>query len=401
MIAPSASRQASAPFAALLRFMIVLSLALGGIAISAQNTSATAQEQAETPASACPAAGVNPKRMAALARGFNLSGLFETALTPRIDRALLKRLRLLGFSHVRLPVGAALLEAPLAPEDNEARLSDIDSALDLLHGLGYAVTLDMHPGPAFQAQHGKDPEEAYARLEALWLRLAARYDAKNSDWLFFELLNEPVLQDEDLWRRQAQRLITALRRVAPDRTLIVGTTGFQRAEVLTSRPPFDDPNIVYAVHFYDPMAFTHQGATWMAPEPFAELSDVPFPATPDDSRLAELAAKLEQSGNPQAGAALKLAFTEPWTAERIDKVFADIEAWSRRHHRPVMLNEFGVLAGGARRADRISWIEAVRRSAERHCMGWTYWELDRGFGFVDPARANGIDLDIALALLQP
>lgn len=401
MIALSASRPASAPCAALRRFVIALSLAIGGMALFAQNTSAIAQEPTETPASACPAAGVDPKRIAALARGFNLSGLFETASTPRIDRALLKRLRLLGFSHVRLPVGAALLEAPLAPEDTEARLSDIDSALDLLHGLGYAVTLDMHPGPAFQAQHGKDPEEAYARLEALWLRLAARYDAKNADWLFFELLNEPVLQDEDLWRRQAQRLITALRRMAPDRTLIVGTTGFQRAEVLTSRPPFDDPNIVYAVHFYDPMVFTHQGATWMAPEPFADLAGVPFPAATGDASVLELEADLERRGKLQASAAVREALLQPWTRERIDSVFTSVEAWSRRHGRPVMVNEFGVLAGAARPADRIAWIEGVRRSAERHCMGWTYWELDRGFGFVDPARANGIDLDIVFALLQP
>ena len=41
--------------------------------------------------------------------------------------------------------------------------------------------------------------------------------------------------------------------------------------------PFDDPNIIYTFHYYDPFIFTHQGATWSA-KGLPELKGVPFPA---------------------------------------------------------------------------------------------------------------------------
>ena len=49
---------------------------------------------------------------------------------------------------------------------------------------------------------------------------------------------------------------------------------------------------------------------------------------------------------------------------------------------------------------RVAWIGAVRKAAEDAGVGWTYWELDQGFGFIKDRRsADGFDTALIDALL--
>ena len=58
--------------------------------------------------------------------------------------------------------------------------------------------------------------------------------------------------------------------------------------------------------------------------------------------------------------------------------------WSIKHARPVIVNEFGVLSYHAPRQARLDWLAAVRRQAEKRCLGWAHWGFQDGFGLMDP-----------------
>jgi endoglucanase len=77
---------------------------------------------------------------------------------------------------------------------------------------------------------------------------------------------------------------------------------------------------------------------------------------------------------------------EPMLATARDELMIAMRrasAWGRARGLPVHLGEFG--AYSARDMDsRVRWTRAVRESAERAGLAWSYWELAAGFGFYDP-----------------
>jgi endoglucanase len=326
--------------------------------------------------------GVPAARLAVLARGFNLTSWLDQSPPRRPDMAALAGLRARGFTHVRLPVTAErLMEAFSTPDAVARQFAELDRAVDSLIELGFGVSIDMHPGGQFGDLYAAEPKRGFELLEALWGRLARRYASRPADRLFFEVLNEPTV-DRRTWNVDGPRLVDAIRHEAPVHTIIYGAANYQRIDALIDLTPLADANVVYAVHFYDPMVFTHQGLDWSADDPLSFMQGVPFPAQFSDPAITRLFQTLVMDGRVGAATLLMTQLRQPWTEERIDAEFAHARAWATRHHRSVIVNEFGVLSWKAAPAARIHWLRAVRSAAERHCIGWTHWEYADGFGFV-------------------
>ena len=324
---------------------------------------------------------VPAQRLAALARGFNLPGWLDGAQTRRPDMATLAALRQRGFTHVRLPVTPERFMAGFsAAEDIGRNQEELDAAIDRLLAIGFAVSLDMHPGERLSRLHTDAPDEAFALIEALWRQFARRYARHLPDRLFFEVLNEPSVS-RAVWEKQAPRLAATIRANAPDHTIILGTTDFQQISALPSAP-LALQNIVYAVHYYAPMVFTHQGLDWSDTDPLRHLSGVPFPLSRTDVKVTRLLQELREAGRTSAAAELEKALDAPWDAHRVTADIARAGEWSRQHRIPVLLNEFGVLTWNAPAVDRLYWLETVRRAAEGACIGWTHWDYADAFGFV-------------------
>jgi endoglucanase len=330
--------------------------------------------------------GVPSARLNVLARGFNLTGWLDSDVPRRPDLATLATLSTRGLTHVRLPVKAELLMEDFSSRVAVgAQLGELDSALRALLTLGYGVSLDVHPGGKLGLLHRNDPNEGFGRIRALWLMLARRYRDQSPDRLFLEVLNEPTVP-EDIWNSQGPRLAQLIRQEAPQHTIIYGPANYQQIAALSQMQPLGDPNVVYAVHYYEPMIFTHQGLNW-SEDPLRHLHDVPFPAALSDRRVVQLIDNLGRDGRAEAAELLRSQLRAPWNKDRVRDVIARAGSWAQRHGKPVLLNEFGVLAWKAPAHDRVQWLEAVRRAAEMHCIGWTHWDYADGFGFV--RRADG------------
>ncbi len=266
-----------------------------------------------------------------------------------------------------------------APAEIARDRAELDAAIDRLLSIGFAVSLDLHPGERLSRLHKTEPERAFALIEALWRELARHHARRPADRLFFEVLNEPSVS-RAVWESQGARLAATIRANAPDHTIIVGTADFQQISHLPSAPSAL-PNVVYAVHYYAPMAFTHQGLDW-SDDPLRHLHDVPFPLSRTDRKTDRLLQELRAAGHAAAVEELEKALREPWDARRVTADVARAGEWARRQSQAVVLNEFGVLEWKAPVVDRLYWLETVRRAAEQACIGWAHWDYADAFGFV-------------------
>lgn len=330
--------------------------------------------------------------IASLKRGFNLQGWLNQSRPRRPDPALLASLARLGFTHVRLPFSPQLLFSNF----ETSFLNELDFALDQLIGMGFTVSLDNHPGSQFTDGYEEKPDDGYARLLRAWMAIADRVKSRKPDKVLFDLWNEPQI-DASLWREHATKLIGALRAVDPDRTVVFGEAPYQRYEPLIEARPLPFKNVVYAIHYYDPMTFTHQGSTWF-PGPLGHLKGVPFPALADDARLKKIEDDLIAAHQREARDDLAKDYKDGWTAERIGGEFAKMGAWAKANKVHIIINEFGAYKGAAPPDSRQTWIKTVRQAAEANCMGWTHWELLDGFGFVG-ADGRTLDTGVTDALL--
>lgn len=346
-------------------------------------------------ARACPPLieGVPADRIKALSRGVNADGwIADPKSAP--PRSLLLELRKVGLTHIRLPVAADFVMPRFAVKaDRDRRLHTVDTALKSLLALGYSVSVDLHSGERFNALHKDDPLAAMAEMKDAWSGLAQVIQRYPTNRVFAELLNEPEV-DAAQWQGEAEELAAFVRRLLPHTTLITGPGNWQRADALPGFRPLDDPNVVYAIHFYDPMVFTHQ-AHWDPGEPLHDITGLPYPIRADDPDVQQLREQLAALDKREALAMLDRAIPD----RGVDKWLEPAAAWQQQYLRPIIINEFGVLKAGAPRDSRLRWLGDVTAYARQHCWGWAHWEMMQGFGLAD-AISGKADPDVLRALLE-
>jgi endoglucanase len=347
-------------------------------------------------AGAVASTGGTARLPAPLARGFNLPGWVDEAEGIAPARPVLEKLRALGFSSIRLPVAGG----PLLGDGEAARamLRRIRDAVAFCVGTGFAVVLDLHPGGAFGESLERDAAEGGRNAVAAWRLLRDVVADFSDETVFAELLNEPPMEQE-AWLALRDELAGVVRRTCPTHGIVWGPARYHGLWELADATPLADERQIVAVHYYSPMAFTHQCADWSG-SALRRLSNLPFPATPDMPAVTKLRDSLAASGDEDASALLKDAFAQPWSATQIASEFDRAGAWARANNCPVVVGEFGVLDFCADPTSRATWVRAVREAAEANGFGWTYWELDQGFGFIDSRQATGgFDLSMVDALL--
>jgi endoglucanase len=342
---------------------------------------------------------VSPDRLAALSHGFNADGWINGPVSAPPGSELLKQLRKAGMSHVRLPVPAERIMRRFASQaERDETLRALDRALKQLTSLGYATSVDLHPGEPFNRMHRADPDAALREIEDAWSVLAQVIRSYPADRVFAELLNEPDLE-ADRWQREIESLAEFVRRLLPATTLIVGAVNWQRADSLGEFRPLPDRNTVYAIHFYDPMVFTHQGH-WDPQEPLHQIKGLPYPISAENPRVQAIRRELQDDNATAALGMLDRAIASDGETPGIGRWLEPAVAWQLKYLRPIIVNEFGVLKAGAPRESRLRWLSLVTAYAREHCWGWAHWELAQGFGLLDDSTGK-LDADVLRALLAP
>lgn len=310
----------------------------------------------------------------------------ETETTPD-DLALIAHL---GFDHVRLSVDAAPLEAdPRGPEGmNAAFLDRLDRAVDQALAQGLAVQLDLHPESSFK-QPLRSSDDAVDRFVMLWRRLAAHYSDRDPERLFFEILNEPEVNDAYRWAGIQARAAAAIRQAAPRQTLIATGANYSNLTDLLALQPLADGNVIYTFHFYEPHEFTHQGANWGSSWWIYE-SKIPYP--PDEALMRD---RLSQIPDPVYRSYLENYWLNGWNAHRIRLLIDEAADWARSNQVPLICNEFGVYRRAVDPESRLRWLRDVRTALEADGIGWSMWDFHGDFGVVTSGHGATARVDRA------
>jgi aryl-phospho-beta-D-glucosidase BglC (GH1 family) len=235
-------------------------------------------------------------------------------------------------------------------------------------------------------------------LETLWHSLASHYSTYSPNLVFFEVLNEPaftyMFEDQQTavkrWVSVQERLVKAMRQGAPQHTLIVNDADFGNIAHLRQMPLLADKNVIYNIHFYEPMVFTHQGADWI--KNFQDLRDIPYPFTAQACQniLPKLKVETRQM--------VEWYCKENWGEAQLELEIAKLSAWQKEHDVKLLVTEFGVYKQANRR-DRLNWIRQTRSLFEKYDIGWTMWEYEGGFGLTkEVGQKRQVDLEVAKAL---
>jgi aryl-phospho-beta-D-glucosidase BglC (GH1 family) len=170
------------------------------------------------------------------------------------------------FSHIRLPVSWTTHASQTPPYTVDPKFFlRIDWALEQATRRGLRVVLNIH----HYDELNDDPTGEEARALALWKQITKRYKNQPS-LVYFEVLNEPHGKFNDnpwLWNNYLAKAIGIIRQSNPTRPLIVGPVGWNGIGQLRNLKLPSDPNLIVTVHYYEPFAFTHQGAEWVNPSP--------------------------------------------------------------------------------------------------------------------------------------
>jgi hypothetical protein len=334
-------------------------------------------------------AGKLAARFARLRRGVNLSHWFSQAPvytkerlethTTAQDVALIKSM---GFDHVRFPIEPAplLADTPDPSLLNGTYLQYVDRALDMILAAGLAVVIDIHPSDEFKLRMNRDERgvEAFAKF---WRAFASHLSQRDPEFVFLEVINEPMVEDGYRWYGIQGKLIAAIRSAAPNHTIIASGHRWSGLSEMLFLEPYADANVIYNFHFYEPFAFTHQGATWAGPNlPF--YKNVPYPSSPE--AVQTLLGSIEDE--PARYNLLRYG-EDRWDAARIDRELGFAAEWAAKRHLLITCNEFGAFRKFVRPVDRVAWVHDMRVALERHGIGWTMWDYAGGFAAVN--KTNG------------
>ena len=323
-------------------------------------------------------------RSAPFSKGVNFSGWFETYSAQGIPFTMYTEedfinVKSLGADVIRLPVRMHSMTGG-APDYifDPLLFKFLDSAVNWAEKHQLYLIID---------NHSFDPVVATSNdidkiLIPVWTQIARRYRDRSS-FIIYEILNEPHGISDARWGEIQGMAIQAIRNIDKDRLIIVGGTDYNSIGKLSTIPRYNDPNLIYTFHFYDPYLFTHQGATWGGPPLLTPLAGVPFPAgvrrmpsVPSGLRGTWIESSLQNNYSREARLSTLSA-----TLDRVVR-------FSLERDVPIFCGEFGVYMINSLQEDRVRWYSYVTSALDRRNISRTSWDYYGGFGIFNSERGD-------------
>lgn len=309
---------------------------------------------------------------APFSKGVNFSVWLEKPHAGLVQKNLFceqdfKDVRELGCDAIRLPVHFENLSSGPGEYIIDSYIfSILDNAVKWAAEQKIFLILDNHSwSPAENT--AKDVEK---RLLKIWPQIAERYK-DSGKYLVYEILNEPHGIENAKWGKIQQKVIEAIREIDKTHTIVVGGANWNSFDSLLALPKFQDKNLIYTFHYYEPMMFTHQGASWS--EGLERIKKVPFPYAKEKIP--------PKPKNPNV--------TENWYYENYENAsspesmsapFEKLAKFSAERNAPVWCGEFGVYMDFASHEERVKWYEVVTEYLDGANIARTNWDYRNSFG---------------------
>lgn len=327
-------------------------------------------------------------------RGVNLADWLENFLAVshihflKYTRQNFADIRSLGCDHIRLPLELLEMVGP-APEYtlDPLPLGFLDQAIDWAEEMGLYLILDNH---SFEIDIDTSPA-ILDPLKAVWAQLAERYTHR-SRLLHYEILNEPHGISDSLWNLMQQQVIDTIRTIDQTHTIIVQPANWDSFLNLQFMPCYEDTNLIYTFHFYDPGIFTGQGNMWSNPD-LQNLAGIPYPY--DEDEMPALPSEFFGTWVEIAYNIYPFEANDAWVQSRLDIAVK----FMNERQVPLWCGEFGVYRTNCDLDDRTHWLNTVRTYLETNNIGWTMWEYAGGYGIFENSREL-FDYDVNIPVIN-
>ncbi len=327
-------------------------------------------------------------------RGVNLTNWFQASGPGAIQfgkygKKDFENIQSLGCDVIRLPINLHFMTQG-APEHrlDPLFLTFLDSAVAWAEELGLHLILDNH---SFDPSADTEPTVQDVLIK-VWTQMAQHYNGKYEN-LYYEVLNEPHGIDDAVWGEIQRKAIAAIRSHDTEHTIIVGGAGWNSYHNLKFIPEYEDDNLIYTFHFYDPFLFTHQGATWNTPS-MDELKNIPFPY--DAGNMPPLHSKYNGTWIQN----IYDNYEQEGTVARVKELIDIAVAFREDRKVPVFCGEFGVYDINSDPEDRVEWYKVVREYLEEKKIPWTMWDYHGGFGVFRKGEQGLFEHNLNTELLE-
>jgi endoglucanase len=324
-------------------------------------------------------------------KGVNLTGWFQTSGSGQIQfteftKQDLINIKGLGCDVIRLPINMHGMTSG-APDyvPDQLLFSFLDSVVTWAEDLQIYLLIDNH-----SELSSLTPTVMQTELTRLWTHMAQHY-ASRSDYIIYEILNEPHDISAATWGTIQGEVINAIRTQDTKHKIIVGGTGYNTYTELQNLPVYSDTKLIYTFHFYDPFVFTHQGASWPSPS-MEPLTGVPFPYN---------AAEMPACPASLIGTWIQTGLNNYPTQGTVDYVKSLIDiavAFKNSRNVPVYCGELGVYKPYSDDADRVYWYGVVRQYLEEKDISWTMWDYKGSFGLFENNTNELFNYDLNIPL---
>jgi endoglucanase len=326
-------------------------------------------------------------------KGVNLTNWFQAGSARQIQFTKYTKddfahIKSLGCDVIRLPINLHYMTNGSPDYVIDPLFFEfLDQAVDWAEELKINLLLDNH---SFDPNVDTQPSIESVLLK-VWPQMATHYKNR-SNYVYYEILNEPHGITTAVWCQIQQKVVDAIRSIDTKHTIVVGASGYNSYNELKNMPTYSDTNLIYTFHFYDPFMFTHQGATWTSY--MQDVSGVPFPydavrmpATPASAKGTWVESSLNNYKNDGTVAAVK---------QLIDVAVN----FKTSRNVDVFCGEFGVYIPNSPHADRVFWYDVVRKYLDEKGIPWTSWDYQGGFGLFEKGSSEMFDYDLDVDILK-
>lgn len=277
----------------------------------------------------------------------------------------------MGFDHVRLPIDEEQMW-----DENGARHDDafklMTNCIDwcVKHELKVIVDLHILRSHHFNAEVKPlwtDPKEQ-EKFYQLWVDLSATLQKYSVGDVAYELMNEAVADDPELWNNLVANAVKTLRAIEPERIIVIGSNKWQSAQTFDVLKVPNDKNIILSFHFYEPFLLTHYHASWTFLRNYT--GPVHYPG--------ELLSQSEFDAlSPEQQAIVKDHVGKVWNIERLEEMMQLPIQKAKELGLPLYCGEYGVIAG-APEEDRIRWYNDMITVFNKNGIASANWNYRSG-----------------------
>ena len=291
----------------------------------------------------------------------------------------MQRIKEMGFDHIRLPIDEVQFWDEQGNRLDEA-WQLLTNALEWCCKYNLRVIVDLHTlrSHNFVLQEGQknalyeDPAELQKLIE-MWNQLSAQMKRFPVNMVAYEFMNEPVADDPEQWNQVVEKVHAALRKLEPDRKLVIGSNRWQSVGTFKDlRIPAGDKNIILSFHYYNPMFVTHYRASWADVGRYTGTVTYPgqLISEQDYNQASEQVQKIirENEGLTQ------------WNRDRIKNDMADAIKLASDLGLQLFCGEWGAYQRTPRDL-AYAWMKDMISIFDECNIAWTVWCYDADFGF--------------------